>query len=132
MDTIKSDNSNNINNFTDAGNVYYTNYLFSAKNLGIINGIGNNMFEPEKEITRQEMFVILYNTLKTIDEMPLAINDLQLLDFNDDNDIATWASKASAALVSSCVVSGSNNNLNPKLSTTRAEIAEILYNLLSK
>lgn len=52
-------------NFADAGDTWYTGYLAAAKRLGISSGIGNNMFGPEKEISRQEMFTLLYNVLKT-------------------------------------------------------------------
>jgi hypothetical protein len=56
--------------FADAGATYYTGYLAVAKRLSISNGIGNNMFAPDKEITRQEMFTLLYNVLKAIGRLP--------------------------------------------------------------
>jgi len=52
---------NSKDNFADAGNTWYTGYLAAARRLGISAGVGNNMFAPEKEITRQEMFSMLYN-----------------------------------------------------------------------
>ena len=121
-----------IPNFSDAGNTYYTDYLLAAKALGIVNGVGNNMFAPEKEITRQETFVMLYNALKVIDEVPAAINSVQLTDFNDGTNVADWANEALSSLVKAGTVGGHNNNLNPTATTTRAEIAQVLYNLLSK
>ena len=45
-------------NFDDAGDTYYTGYLAAAKRLGISNGVGSNMFEPESEIARQDMFTL--------------------------------------------------------------------------
>lgn len=36
-------------NFSDAGNTYYTGYLAAAKSLGITDGIGNNMLHREKK-----------------------------------------------------------------------------------
>ena len=119
-------------NFNDAGNTYYTDYLAAAKSLGIANGVGNNMFAPEKEITRQEMFVLLYKALKVIDELRTSNIDKQLHSFNDANQVASWANEAVSTLVKAGIVGGSNNNLNPTSSTTRAEIAQVLYNLLSK
>lgn len=127
------DELNQNQNFTDAGNTYYTDYLLVAKNLGIVKGVGNNMFAPEKEITRQEMFVMLYNALKIIDEAPTASFDKTLSTFNDADQVATWANEALSTLVRSGIISGStNNNINPKSGTTRAEIAQVLYNLLAK
>ncbi|MDD3138460.1 MAG: leucine-rich repeat protein [Lachnospiraceae bacterium] len=121
-----------IQNFSDAGNTYYTDYLLAAKALGIVNGVGNNMFAPEKEITRQEMFVMLYNALRVIDEVPAYVNNTQLSSFNDADKIASWANEAVSSLVKTGTIGGYNNNLNLAVTTTRAEIAQVLYNLLSK
>ncbi len=41
-------------------------YLATAKRLGIPAGVGNNMRAPGNQITRQEMFTLLYNALKAI------------------------------------------------------------------
>ncbi len=119
-------------NFSDAGNTYYTPYLLQAKALGIVNGVGNNLFAPQKAITRQEMIVMLYNALEVIDEVPDAMNNTALTSFNDADLIADWAKDAMTTLVQAGVISGSNDLLNPKSGTTRAEIAQVLYNLLSK
>ena len=61
---------NPVNNFADAGNTWYTGYLAAARRLGISAGVGNNMFAPDKEITRQEMVTLLYNALKVIGQLP--------------------------------------------------------------
>ena len=119
-------------NFADAGNTYYTDCLLAAKGLGIVNGIGNNLFAPEKEISRQEMFVMLYNALRVMNEVPATTNSVQLTDFNDGAYVADWANEALTSLVKAGVVGGYNNNLNTTSTTTRAEIAQVLYNLLSK
>lgn len=52
-------------NFADCGNTWYTGYLAAAKQLGISNGLGDNIFAPEKVITREEMVTLIYNYLKT-------------------------------------------------------------------
>ena len=132
ISTQNQGESSQIQNFSDAGNTYYTEYLLAAKMLGIVNGVGNNMFAPENEITRQEMFVMLYNALKFIDEVPAYVNNSQLSSFNDADKIAPWANEASSSLVKTGTIGGYNNNLYPTATTTRAEIAQVLYNLLSK
>ena len=60
-------NTNNNDNFSDAGNTYYTEYLATAKQLGLTKGIGDNKYAPEQAVTRQEMFTLLYNALKSLD-----------------------------------------------------------------
>lgn len=132
INTKNQGESSQIQNFSDAGNTYYTDYLLAAKALGIVNGIGNNMFAPEKEITRQEMFVMLFNALKVIDEVPAYVNNTPLSSFNDADKIASWANEALSSLVKTGTVGGYNNSLYPTATTTRAEIAQVLYNLLSK
>lgn len=118
-----------IRNFSDAGNTYYTNYLLAAKGLGIVSGTGNNRFMPEQSITRQEMFVMLYNTLSLLDELPAMSVDKELSDFNDAGQTAHWAKPALDALVKSGIVGGYNHRLYPTSETTRAESAQVLYNL---
>jgi len=89
-------------------------------------------FEPEKTITRQEMFKLLYGTLKAIDKLPQRSTSKSLSDFSDAGQIAPWAKESMEYLVEVGVVSGSDGKLNPNCTATRAEMAQILYNLLDK
>jgi len=124
--------TNPNDNFSDAGNTWYTNYLAAAKRLGITSGIGNNQYAPGKEITRQEMFTLLCNTLKVIGQLPAGNSGRLLSDFSDSGDIASWAKDSLALLVQTGIVSGSGGRLNPSGLTTRAEMAQVLYNLLGE
>jgi len=94
--------------------------------------VGNNMYAPEKEITRQEMFTMLYNALKVIGQLPESDSGKTLSDFSDAEEIDTWAVTAMTLLVETGTISGSGERLTPKGTTTRAELAQVLYNLLSK
>lgn len=57
-------------NFIDAGNTYYTDYLSTAKKLGITNGVGGNRFAPNRLISEQEMYGLLTKTLKATNQLP--------------------------------------------------------------
>jgi hypothetical protein len=141
-----SPDANPTDNFSDAGNTYYTGYLAAAKRLGITLGVGNNMFVPDDEITRQEMFTLLFNALKVIDQLPEthgqtvseADNQPQgdsvkiLSDFTDAGQVNPWAIDAIEFLVKTGTISGSDKKLNPTGTTTRAEMAQVLYNLIKK
>ncbi|MBP1924438.1 putative repeat protein (TIGR02543 family) [Sedimentibacter acidaminivorans] len=120
------------NNFTDAGNTYYTDYLATAKKLGISEGIGNNFFAPEKEITREDMFAMLYNTLEVTAKLPKVVSEKGLSDFFDSGNVATYAQKAMNYLIEANIISGNNSNLLPREITTRAQMAQLLYNLMEK
>jgi hypothetical protein len=137
---------NPADNFADAGDTWYTGYLAAAKRLKISNGVGDNMFAPDREITRQEMFTLLYNTLKTAgqlpglhgqaigeaDDQPTNYSGKTLTDFIDAGDIAPWARVAMKRLVEAGIISGSGNRLSPKDTASRAQMAQVLYNLMSK
>ncbi|MGI6084951.1 MAG: InlB B-repeat-containing protein [Acetivibrionales bacterium] len=117
-------------NFADAGNTYYTGYLAAAKRLGISAGVGSNQFAPEREITRQEMFTMLYNALKAIGKLPQGDSGKTLSSFSDAGDIAPWAKDAIKLLVETGAVSGSGSRLSPKDTANRAQMAQMLYSLL--
>ncbi len=119
-------------NFADAGATYYTDYLAAAKHLNIANGVGDNRFAPEREITRQEMFTLLANALQGLNKMPPATSGKTLTSFTDREEIAPWAQPAMQLLVETGTISGDGNQLLPTSTTTRAEMAQVLFNLLTQ
>ncbi len=119
-------------NFADAGNAYYTGYLAAAKRLGISSGVGDNKFAPRQAITRQEMFTLLYNTLNSIRRLPEGNSGKTLSDFTDGGSIPAYAQEAMAYLVKTGTVSASGGKLDPAATSTRAQLAQLLYNLLEK
>lgn len=123
---------NTENNFSDAGDTYYTGYLSAAKRLGITSGVGNNMFAPEKEVTRQEMFTLVYKTLKSLDELPTVDVVKDLTDFKDAENVSDYANEAMTFFVKTGVISGSNGNLLPVDKASRAQFVQILFNIMTK
>ncbi|MEM5767359.1 MAG: S-layer homology domain-containing protein, partial [Bacillota bacterium] len=106
--------------------------LAAAKRLGISAGVGNNLFVPDKEITRQEMFTLLYNGLKAIGKLPRGNSGKSLSAFRDAGDIAPWAKDAMTLFAETGTIGGSDGKLAPADTTTRAQMAQVLYSLLSK
>ena len=123
---------NQDDNFSDAGNTYYTGYLAAAKRMGLAGGIGNNMYAPENQITRQDLFTLLFRVLIDIDKLPQGSFGKMLEDFTDAGQIATYATPAMKLFVETGTISGSGGKLTPISTTTRAEMAQVLYNLLSR
>ncbi len=119
-------------NFSDAGNTYYTGYLAAAKRLGISDGIGSNKYAPEKEITRQEMYTLAYNVLKSIGQLPADASGKTLKDFTDADKVANWAKDAMTFMVNNGIVVESGSSLLPDEKANRAYMAQVLYNLLTK
>ena len=119
-------------NFRDAGNTWYTGYLAAAKHLGISEGTGDNLFSPDREITRQEMFTLFYKTLKLIDQLAIENGGKSLTDFGDSVQIAPWAKDAMEVFVQTGVIKGDGGKLSPEDTGNRAQMAQMIYNLLMR
>jgi hypothetical protein len=120
-------------NFSDAGDTYYTGYLAAAKHLGIAQGVDSGRFDPEREITRQEIFTLLKNVLNTVHRLPDGKGGSggTLSGFADNGEIEPWAKEAVALMAENGLISGSGGRLRPAAPATRAEMAQVLYNLLA-
>ena len=119
-------------NFADAGSTYYTNYLSVAKRLGIATGTGDNQFKPNSQLTRQELFTLLHRALVALGELPAEKTTAVVADFSDAGQISAYAQEAFKALVEGGIITGNNKKLTPQGVSTRAEVAQVLYQLLSK
>ncbi len=87
--------------------------MAATKHLGISNGIGENLFAPEREITREEMFVMLFNVLKT--DLPVGVG-VAFSNYTDSGDISDYALEALTYIIENGLVVGTNGNLTPNTS----------------
>jgi len=117
-------------NFADAGDTYYTGYLKAASELGLAQGVGNNLFEPEASVSRQDMATLLYRALEMLGELPEASSGKTLSDYSDSQSVSDYAKTAFEAMVDGGVMTGSGGALSPEAVASRAQIAQVLYNLL--
>ncbi|MDR1247301.1 MAG: S-layer homology domain-containing protein [Clostridiales Family XIII bacterium] len=121
-----SESSYKDSGFSDvAPGQYYTAYVEWAKANGIVNGVGDNMFAPDRNVSRQDFAVILARYAK------LSKNDIKAtrnpIAFSDRADIADYAKQAVQDLYSGKIINGVGENaFNPKGSATRAEVAAML------
>ncbi len=76
------------------------------------------------------MFTLLCNLLKQIGSLPTGTTGKMLSDYSDANDIAIWAKDAMTIFVRTETVNGNGGKLDPVSTTTRAEMAQVLYILL--
>lgn len=121
-----------IGNFSDSIENPYSEYLLAAKKLKITVGVGNNKFEPEREISREEMFTLLYNTLDNLGNLPKEKIDRGISEFDDYAQISPWAHNTMNHFIKAGIINGTDNNkLLPKDKTSRAQMAQIIYNLIS-
>ena len=117
-------------NFADVkSTAYYADAIGIAKKLGIVQGIGDNRFEPEANITRQEMMALATRALSAaqIDLQQGSANNLA--GFDDITKIAPFAVDSVATLVKNGIVSGTGTGINPLGTATRAEAAVMIYKM---
>ena len=120
--------SGSADNFSDAGNTYYTGYLAAAKHLGIAQGTGGNQFSPENSITRQDMFTLLYNALTVLQKVP---SGTVTRSYSDIAALAPYAVTAVNRLTACGIITGSGGQLDPLGKSTRAQMVQVLYKLLA-
>lgn len=118
-------------NFSDVrSDKYYYNAVGIAKEMGIASGNNDGTFNPESNITRQDMMILAKKALEMRNGKELDVNASALDKFTDKASISPYATDSLAAMVDAGVVSGSNNQIKPKDNTTRAQSAVIICKIL--
>ncbi len=121
-------------NFSDVdSSKYYANAVGLALEAGIATGSGDNTFNPEGTISRQDMMVLTAKTLQLIGVE--TNNDESVLDkFADSANIAPYARPFVAILVNAGIVNGTGSNIDATSDITRAQMAVMMssiYDLVS-
>lgn len=113
-------------NFDDVyKNKYYYDEIGQARASGVAWGIGDNLFDPEGKMLRQDMATLAYRVLKERQIMTAIPNTARALNgFDDWMDIDFYARDAVAACVESGLMSGYGDyTIRPKGNATRVEVA---------
>ncbi|WP_108993768.1 S-layer homology domain-containing protein [Paenibacillus agaridevorans] len=117
-------------NFEDIQrSAYYYEPIGIAKRLGIANGTGNNRFNPNEPITREDMMVLIARALEIADHISSEEHSDVLSGYSDASQMADYAREGIAALIQSGIVQGNQGRINPKDNATRAETAVMIYRI---
>ena len=104
-------------------------YIDIAKRLGLVAGIGNNQFAPDRIISRQDMMTMLYNILLASGQITPDTGLTALRRFNDVGQIADYARLPISSLARAGIIAGNGISINPRGYMTRVEAAMFVYNL---
>ena len=108
---------------------WYTDAIWWAKLMGVVAGTSATTFDPEGEITREQLAVILYNYTKQFAPGSLTATG-SLAGFPDAASVSSWARTEMAWAVGNGLISGTGSGsvayLTPQGSATRAQVAAIL------
>ena len=87
---------------------------------------GAQIFAPDQEVTREQFAAMLYRYAQTQGRGFTGLWSF-FLDYPDASDVSVWAVEAVSWMVMHGVVNGMDGRLNPKGSSTRAQIAAMVY-----
>lgn len=115
--------------FSDVANsAWFKSYIDIGTSNQIVQGLGDNKFGPNLNISRQDLSVIIYNALKA---KGVLITQDNSDTFADDSSISKYAKEAVYSLKQLEIVLGKGNNqFDPKAKATRAEAAVMIKRAL--
>jgi hypothetical protein len=116
-----------LEDYTDVSKyAWYYEEMEKAVQMGTFVGESNKL-HPDSYITRQDAFLVLARSLK------LTYADVSVLNqFQDKNNISSWAISAVSALTDEGYINGTNGYLNPQSYITRAEFAKLMDNIIQE
>lgn len=110
---------------------WYTDAVKWAVRNHIVEGVGNDRFAPNANVTREQMAVILYNYANWAGFGPEGAWAVRL-DFADVDKISDWAVEGAMYVYMNGIISGKPGNLfDPKGETARSEFAAMLHRFLA-
>ena len=106
---------------------WYYNDVALAVQMGTYNGRSNASMAPDAPITRQEAMTVVARALQLdLDRY----GNADLSKFSDRVQISDWALPYVKAMVGADYIHGRTSGLSPQDTITRAEFAQIFYNIL--
>lgn len=128
--TVRSFGTQTQEDLSQYGDVSETDWYYQAMSaavsMGVLSGYDNKL-HPNDNITRQEVCSMLARAFQ-LEEGDAAV----LQQYDDADDVDSWAKGSVAAMVQAGYLHGSNSKLNPDAPITRAEFAAVMANMVSQ
>ena len=124
--------SNSKDTFRDVPNdAYYAKAVNTLRYLGIVSGSGNNMYQPNALLTRQDAMLMVQKALLAVGWSSRSVDENILYDYEDGAKVATYARQAMAYIVGKNLLPVSGYRLAPQENLTRVDMAQVLYRALT-
>lgn len=108
--------------------IWYANAIAWAAKNNIVSGVGNDLFAPNQNVTREQMALILFNycTYKGI-KLPTPKDAA----YTDANSVSAWAAEAVQAMYKAGILTGKSTGVfDPQGTATRAEVAQMMMSFV--
>ena len=105
---------------------YYKDVALAVQ-MGTYNGVSSTSMQPDRAITRQEAIAVVARALQ------LNLDDYAKTDlskFADAKEVSKWALPYMKAMVAAGYVHGRTQGLVPQANITRAEFAQLYFNII--
>lgn len=106
-----------------AAQSWYDDAVAFTSARGLFSGVGGGRFAPEQTMTREALVTMLY---RYANQAGLATDHRSGLNFTDADSVSSWAEEAVNWACEAGILQGSDNQLRPGATATRAEVASIL------
>ncbi len=104
---------------------WFTGAIRWAVSKKLMSGVGSGKFDPNGELSREQLATILYRYAETKGKGFGGVISFKL-NFPDAGKVEEWAVEPFCWMVFNGIMNGKDGMLAPKDSTTRAEIATVL------
>ena len=134
VNAFKLQNTTVQNVFTDVKDTdWFYSAVLSAYASGIIKGVTDTTFNPNANISRQDMAVMISRALVLLNDADETKDrSASITIYTDKTDITGYAVKGfEMTTYYGIMIGDTNNKLNPKGNATRAEAAIVLYRLFN-
>ena len=119
-----------ISNYKDVPtNAWYYKDIQKAVWMGTYEGRSTTTMDPESNISRQEIMTVVARALQ-LDLDRYSATDLSK--FPDYKKVSAWALPYVKAMVGAGYIQGRGDGLAPLSNITRAEFAQVFYNIISQ
>lgn len=115
--------------FTDVSSSPNKDAIAWCFNEGIVNGVSDNSFSPNTNITREQVAIMILNFWCYLGYESGDPNPIEGAGFSDVKNVSDWANFEMSWCVDWDIIKGDNKNmLNPKQNVTNAELATMIKN----
>ena len=103
---------------------WYYKPMCTAAAMEVLKGDPDRRMRPNDPVTREETIVLIARLFAVPKADPSVMKD-----FWDCGEVADWAKETVAGMMANGYIHGDPTGIRPKRNITRAEIAQIIYNL---
>lgn len=126
-----------VASFTDLTADWYREAVAWAERSGIVNGVGDGLFEPDGHVTREQLVTILHRMAGTPMGMEVMLTGVYDQQYLDSGKVAQWAKQALYWTVFNEIYCGEasltvGQTLAPQADANRAQIAVMIVRYLVK